>query len=115
MYAVSIAAQKSSTPICRSRRRTCAVTAALLFAFSPLVWRYSIEAEVFAVNNFFCALILALAVRFYGAHAARDDARADASARWGALVCGLALTNQQTILIFIVVVCPSILLTWNPS
>ena len=31
-----------------------------LLAFCPLVWMYSIQAEVFAMNNFFVALILFL-------------------------------------------------------
>ena len=38
---------------------------AILFALSPLVWEYSLGAEVFALNNFLCSLVVFLTVRAY--------------------------------------------------
>ena len=43
--------------------------AGLTFAFSPLIWAYATGAEVFALNNFFAALIFYLAFVW---HRSRD-------------------------------------------
>eukprot|EP00562_Extubocellulus_spinifer_P023747 CAMPEP_0178668532 /NCGR_PEP_ID=MMETSP0698-20121128/31632_1 /TAXON_ID=265572 /ORGANISM="Extubocellulus spinifer, Strain CCMP396" /LENGTH=625 /DNA_ID=CAMNT_0020312109 /DNA_START=809 /DNA_END=2683 /DNA_ORIENTATION=+ len=61
----------------------------LLFAFSPLTWQYSITAEVFALHNFFVALIVHTAVRY-------DAAPTKRLLYLGSFVCGLALANQHT-------------------
>ena len=39
-----------------------AAFATLMFALSPLVWFYSVQAEVFAVNNMFVGVLVAGAV-----------------------------------------------------
>mmetsp|Transcript_72656 Transcript_72656/g.206890 ORF Transcript_72656/g.206890 Transcript_72656/m.206890 type:complete len:880 (-) Transcript_72656:73-2712(-) len=70
-----------------------ALAAAGLFAFSPLVWQYAVTAEVFALNNMLCALIVHLTVRY-----ARTRQLSDAC--WGAFVVGLALCNQHTAVLF---------------
>ena len=68
------------------------VFAAGMFAFSATVWKFSTHFEVFALNNLFCALLLYLSIRYllYGSS-------------WvpygGAVVCGLALTNQHTVVL----------------
>lgn len=68
--------------------------AAMLMAFSPLMWQYSVTAEVFALNNFLLSLLLSLALRFsFG----RDFAHAAA----GALVSGLSLSNQHTSVLYV--------------
>jgi hypothetical protein len=64
-----------------------------MFAFSPLIWQYAVTAEVFPLNTFFVAWILHLVLCF-----ARDGT--DGTAVLGALVCGLAFTNQHTILLY---------------
>ena len=64
-----------------------------LFALSPLVWQYAVTAEVFALNNLFTATLLYLVVRF-------SSRRSMSTAYMGALVCGLALTNQHSIVLF---------------
>ncbi len=46
------------------RDRWLAVTAAALFIFSPLAWRYAVVAEVFTMNNFFIATLLYMTMRF---------------------------------------------------
>jgi len=64
-----------------------------LFALSPLVWQYAITAEVFALNNLFTATLLYLVVRF-------SHSRSMPIAYMGALVCGLALSNQHSIVLY---------------
>jgi hypothetical protein len=67
---------------------------ALTFAFSPLVWRYAIQAEVFPLNNLFTAALVLLSVRL-----AAVPFRA-ATAVLGAFVLGLGLSNHHTLVLF---------------
>jgi hypothetical protein len=89
--------------------------ASLTFAFSPLVWFYSIQAEVFALNNafvavsyfaphfttanpllqFFFQVLLSCAVVFW-------EQRSAAIAVLGAFFIGLGLTNQHTLVFYAV-------------
>ncbi|CAM9546150.1 unnamed protein product, partial [Scytosiphon promiscuus] len=69
--------------------------AALLMAFSPLIWQYSVTAEVFALNNFLLSLLCSLAVRF----SLRRDLK---TATGGAFVSGLALSNQHTSVLYVI-------------
>ncbi|CAN0331157.1 unnamed protein product, partial [Hapterophycus canaliculatus] len=69
--------------------------AALLMAFSPLTWQYSVTAEVFALNNFLLSLLCSLAVRF----SFRRDLT---TATGGAFVSGLALSNQHTSVLYVI-------------
>jgi hypothetical protein len=65
------------------------VCGAGLFAFSPLVWEYARQAEVFALNNLLLVVVLATATRFAAAPFAR-------SAVLCALASGLALSHHHT-------------------
>ena len=65
----------------------------VLYACSPLVWQYSVGAEVFALNNAFAAAITLLTVNYFQT---ADFGYVDL----GAFVCGLALTNQHTVILF---------------
>ena len=66
--------------------------AAALFSLSSNVWLYSIQGEVFALNNLFVCATLYLSVLY--CH------RRDTSVAYsGAFVIGLALTNQHTTLL----------------
>jgi hypothetical protein len=99
------------------------VAAAALFALSPLTWEYATGSEVFALNNALLAALLWLTAKV--ATAMHADAsvslpsrpllppdrrspwavRAAVALPWaraGALVCGLALANQHTALLFVV-------------
>ncbi|KAG5193112.1 hypothetical protein JKP88DRAFT_240753 [Tribonema minus] len=69
-----------------------AAGAAAAYAFAPLTWQYAVTAEVFALNNLFAAALLRAAL----AHARAPTWRGAAA---GALLCGLALTNQHTIVL----------------
>lgn len=64
-----------------------------MFTFSPLIWQYAVTAEVFPLNTFFASLILLLVLQF----AKRGTF---AIALLGAFVCGLALCNQHTIVLY---------------
>ena len=85
--------------LCRASRlltgcRASSLAAAGLFALSPLTWNYSIQAEVFAMNNMFVAMLAYLLILY-----CKDPC--PEHAYLGALVCGLGLTNQHTI-VFVV-------------
>lgn len=75
-------------------RSLAAGCAAMLMAFSPLMWQYSVTAEVFALNNFLLSLLCSLAVRF-------SFCRDLLHAAWGALIGGLALSNQHTAVLYV--------------
>ena len=68
---------------------SAAIAIGLLNTFSPLHWMYSVTSEVFAMNNFFVSFILFLCIQF-------EIDRRDVYILFGALVCGLSLTNQHT-------------------
>jgi Protein of unknown function (DUF2723) len=72
-----------------------AAVGALLLAFSSLFWAYSVVAEVFALNNLFAALLLLVGIEW-----CRQPQRT--RLLWlFMLLFGLALCNQQTILLFV--------------
>lgn len=83
----------SSAPLAESESdnlpKCISIFMGLMHSFSPLVWQYSVTAEVFALHNFFVAIIVHTTVRF----AVRGD---EALLLLGAFLCGLALTNQHT-------------------
>ncbi|KAG9401466.1 hypothetical protein AC1031_009330 [Aphanomyces cochlioides] len=70
-----------------------AIAAGLMFAFSPLTWEYAAGAEVFALNNMLLAILFVLCAVF-------KRSSSIAVAGLGALVCGLALSNQHTAILF---------------
>ena len=85
--------------VLQAHETAAAACAAALFAFSPLIWMYATQAEVFSLNNLFVALFLYLTIRYY----ARRELT---TALVGALVAGMGLTNQHTLVLYLV---PSIL------
>jgi hypothetical protein len=85
-----------------------ASTAAILYCLSPLVWQYAVTAEVFSLNNFLVSLLLYVTLCF---GSCRNQNGRLVYANLGALVCGLALTNQHTAILFEI---PLILyVTWS--
>ncbi|QDZ19832.1 DUF2723 domain-containing protein [Chloropicon primus] len=76
-----------------------AVVASVIFGSSRLVWMYSIQAEVFSLNNLFACALFFLTARY-----ARpgDKAGRKGLAYFGSFLCGLALTNQHTIVFYVV-------------
>ena len=76
------------------RYRAPAAGAALVLAFSPLFWRWSLVAEVFSLNNLLAAIFVFLLVLWQE----RPERRKYLIA--AAFVSGLALTNHQTFVLF---------------
>src|SRR5262249_48712642 len=76
-----------------SESRPASACSALVLAFSPLFWSWSLVAEVFSPNNFLAAVFIYLLVVWYE-RPARLGLLAGA-----AFVSGLASTNQQTIVL----------------
>jgi len=95
--------------------------ASFLYSFSPLIWEYSITAEVFALNNFCCSILLFLTVRIFREIRycetltnANDVDKAKVYIVYlmfcGAFFSGISLSNQHASLLHIVVLIPFILL-----
>lgn len=80
----------------KSRLSPSCTVGALLFALSPLVWEYSLSAEVFALNNLLVAALVWLTAKALSSYAAGDKRT---WILWGALCCGLALSNQHASLL----------------
>ena len=77
-----------------------AVVGAVGFCMSPLVWTYSISAEVFALNNFFASLVTCMIV--YVVNSTKQGSyQAQQLCIVGAFVCGLGLTNQHSLVFFV--------------
>jgi hypothetical protein len=70
------------------------------YCVSPLVWTYSITAEVFALNNFFASLIVCMIVYVVNT-TERGSRQAQSYCIFGSFVCGLGLTNQHSLIFFI--------------
>ena len=66
-----------------------ALSCSLSFVFTPTVWLYAIQGEVFGLNNFLLSLLAMLTVIF-SLYPTLNIAYI------GAFVCGLATTNQHT-------------------
>jgi hypothetical protein len=64
-----------------------------MFAFSPLIWQYAVTAEVFPLNTLFASLLVYLTVKF-------TKYRSGKISLLGSFICGLALCNQHTIILF---------------
>ena len=76
-----------------TRNQWAGLLAAGLFAFCPLVWRYAVVAEVFALNNLLVALMIYSAVRYSESHERKFASLA-------ALFFGLGMSNHHTSLFF---------------
>lgn len=84
---------------------------AMLFVFSPLVWEYALSAEVFALNNLLCAVLIwltCLALCVPPSHNAQKLVSIIAA---GAFISGLAMTNQHTSLFALLVLVPAVLIS----
>ena len=78
----------------RAVRAVCAACAAVTLGACESVWRYALQAEIFALNGLLIAFIFYTSVRY----AERPGTRA---ARWVAFSCGLGMTNQHTIALYV--------------
>jgi hypothetical protein len=85
----SRASAASSPAIATLVRLAVSVVAALSLALSKQIWIYSLQSEVFALNNFLCSCIL------YCALVALSTANVSAM-KWGAFLTGLGVCHQHT-------------------
>lgn len=79
-----------------ARHRNChwpAFTAGCMFALSPLIWLYAVGAEVFSMNNMLTAMLVHRTILY-----ARR--KSDSDLYMGAFLCGVALCNQHTAVLF---------------
>jgi hypothetical protein len=81
------------TAIRLTGNRAASACAALVLASTPLFWSWSLVAEVFSVNNLFAAAMIYMLVMW------QDDPDRPAFLIGAALLSGLALANQQTIVL----------------
>ncbi|KAI0234820.1 Transmembrane protein 260 [Lamellibrachia satsuma] len=70
-----------------------------LFALSKLTWTWSVTAEVFGLNNLFVAVLMLLVVLFESAIS--DPRKMSKLVTLGTFTCGLALTNQHTVVVYV--------------
>lgn len=87
-----------------------AVCAGILFAFTPSIWEYAIQAEVFALNNLLSALLLSFTLQYL------SIPDACYTQTWllivkVSLVTGLCISNQHTSIFYIVVCVPVLCLS----
>jgi hypothetical protein len=102
------------------------IMAGIGFALSPTVWLYSIQGEVFGLNNFLVSCMAYLCVRYFQADANERILRAKWQAEnhdnntgvvfaisdnsslrlayLGAFVCGIAMTNQHTTVFYVMAI-----------
>ena len=78
----------------RAVRAVCAACAAVTLGSCESVWRYALQAEIFALNSLLVAFIFYTSARY----AERPGAGA---ARWVAFACGLGMTNQHTLALYV--------------
>lgn len=90
-------------------RVSCAISTSLLCAFSPLMWKYNKEAEVFALHNLFVSTIVYVLVLYEETIVDRNRSNAKSIRDRndvmmiiiGAFLCGLSMTNQHTSILLI--------------
>ncbi len=89
---------------------TMSLISALLFAFSPLVWEYSISAEVFSLNNAILSMLLFLTLRIikntYVGTLSSLHLEEFIYLSVGSFLSGLTISNQHAGIIQLIVVIP---------
>ncbi|GBG29410.1 Transmembrane protein 260-like [Hondaea fermentalgiana] len=92
--------------------------AGIAFTTSPLVWTYTVGAEVFPLNNLLCGAILYLTISIARGTSDTTSAQGIESCEsriiLGATLSGLALSNQHTSVLFLVVLVPYVVLSLSP-
>lgn len=80
---------------------------AISYAFMPLVWEYSVSAEVFALNNVLCAIVLYCSLKAIAFLFSENSSNSSVFCKqfipvyFGAFFSGLAFTNQHTSLLHV--------------
>lgn len=92
-----------------SKNSWVAFLSAGLFAFSPLIWRYSVVAEVFALNNLLVITFLFVALRFFLERSGQVDAWKIRQFYLAAFLLGLGTSHHHT---FLLLALPLALACW---
>jgi hypothetical protein len=82
------------------------VYSSIIYSFSRTVWLYSIQGEVFALNNLLIAVLAYYTSKYFLAaqdYKAKDHKSPLPIAYLGAFICGLCLTNQHTTVFYVFV------------
>lgn len=87
--------------------------ASIMYALSPLVWEYSITAEVFGFNNFLVAFIIYITTVIYR-NKLTHQSNSYGLVYFGAFLSALCLTNQHTSFLFLVVLVPAVFFATIP-
>ncbi|EGC39829.1 hypothetical protein DICPUDRAFT_52381 [Dictyostelium purpureum] len=86
----------------------CGLLSAYMFTFSPLIWMYQIQGEVFSLNNMFTAMLLFLGVWYTRVRIFENERyntafwTSERIAYLCAFSCALGLTNQHTLVLVVV-------------
>ena len=91
------------------RAPAIALLVAWSFAFSPTFWSQAVEAEVYALNAFWVALVCWLLVRFLTDHSHNEVSR---GLPWLGLALGLGLANHLTTVVLLAPVGVTLVLLW---
>ena len=89
----------------------------MTFAMTPLVWEYGAQsAEVFALNNLLCALVVYVTCCTFEAVAKEEAATHVYKLVYlGAFISGLMFANQHASTLFLAVLVPAVLYVVYPS
>lgn len=73
------------------------------YTVSPLAWQYALTAEVFALHNFFVAILLNTTIQFaIHYHVPTNTTSSTHYLYLGAFLSGLSLTNQHTSILLVI-------------
>ena len=93
-----------------------AAVGGITFSMTPLIWEYGAQsAEVFALNNLLCALIVYVTSIIFEAVAKEEAPRYVYKLVYsGALISGLMFANQHASVLFLAVLVPAVLYATYP-
>lgn len=96
-HPTSSSTEDSSARVTSTTTLVAASATAGLFAWSPMVWRFAVTAEVFPLQSALLALLLYTTLCFACSWTSRDRRLWACSS---ALLCGVALTSQYRVILF---------------
>ncbi|KAK5577482.1 hypothetical protein RB653_002423 [Dictyostelium firmibasis] len=86
----------------------CGLLSAYMFTFSPLIWMYQIQGEVFSMNNMFVAMLMFLGVWYTRVRIFENERyntafwTSERIAYLSAFSCAFGLTNQHTLVLMVI-------------
>ncbi|KAN0015394.1 hypothetical protein ACTFIU_008125 [Dictyostelium citrinum] len=86
----------------------CGLLSAYMFTFSPLIWMYQIQGEVFSMNNMFVAMLMFLGVWYTRVRIFENERyntafwTSERIAYLSAFSCAIGLANQHTLILIVI-------------